>query len=163
MNFLAKSLSRPLLTAATRSLVVPKTSVIAKAATPSLIRCFYSSLPHFSSAGLPDTIVVLEYEYAPQLLHKREPFHESHLFLAKEMIEQGDCIAGGPITPHCDHTYDGGLGLGSGLSGVDQPTGAFFWFTSRAAADEFLSKDPYALADLVTNYKIYDWHVAVSK
>jgi len=105
---------------------------------------------------LPSSVVVLEYAYGPRMLQRREPYHEGHLFLASEMIEQGKCYAGGPASPHGTCSYDGSS------YGGQEPTGAFFWFSDVEAANEFLEKDPYALADIVTSYKIYDWNLAVS-
>lgn len=105
---------------------------------------------------LPESVVVLEYKYGPRFLQRREPYHQGHLFLAQEMIDQGQCIAGGPVAPHKGQTYDG-------VSYSDDPTGAFFWFTNLESAQEFLEKDPYACADLVTSYSIYDWNVVVSR
>lgn len=146
MKHFAKSLVRPVLSRPsllTRSMPLARPSL-------SLVRQF--TVPSFQ---LPQSVVVLEYEYAPRLLETREPFHEGHLFLAKEMIAQGTCIAGGPIAPHSVWNYDG--------EGAEEPTGAFFWFTSPEAAEEFLLKDPYAnIPNMVTGYKIYDWKVAVS-
>ena len=119
------------------------------------------------AAALPESVVVLEYKYGPRMLERREPFHAGHLILVNEMIQQGICLAGGPVTPHRDWGYDGGGGRlsteGYDGTGGTEPMGAFFWFTSIEGANEFLRKDPYALADLVTNYAIYDWNVAVSK
>jgi uncharacterized protein YciI len=118
-----------------------------------LVRSY--SITTVLKAQLPSSVVVLEYKYGPRMLERREPYHQGHLFLAQEMIEQGTCLAGGPVAPHSALGYDG--------SGGEEPTGAFFWFTTLEAAQEFLEKDPYAQANLVTNYSIYDWTVAVSK
>ena len=44
----------------------------------------------------PPTRFLLSYEYVPDVLEKRGPFREGHLGLAKEMIEEGSCVSGGP-------------------------------------------------------------------
>ena len=113
-------------------------------------------MPYLQAGSLPDSVVVLEYKYVPNFWQRREPLHEGHLFLAKEMIAQGTCLAGGPVVPHVAHAYDGS-------AGEDEPTGAFFWFTTIEAAQEFYKRDPYQHADLVASHRIYDWNVAVSK
>jgi len=138
------------------------TKMMARRAMP-LVRTAFSTV----AAALPESVVVLEYKYGPRMLQRREPYHAGHLFLVREMIQQGSCLAGGPVTQHQDYSYDGSGGRLStegydGMGGAE-PMGAFFWFTTIDAANEFLRKDPYALADLVTNYAIYDWNVAVSK
>ena len=112
------------------------------------------------NAELPDSVVVLEYKYAPHFLMHREQHHQSHLMLAEDMIRQGKCIAGGPIAPHITHSFDGTF---DGVSFSEEPTGAFFWFHTLQDAQYFWAHDPYARADLVTDLKIYDWTVAVKK
>ena len=44
----------------------------------------------------PPTRYLLNYEYIPDVLEKRGPYREGHIGLAKEMIESGTCVSGGP-------------------------------------------------------------------
>lgn len=44
----------------------------------------------------PPARYLLSYEYIPDVLEKRGPYREGHLGLAKEMIEEGSCVSGGP-------------------------------------------------------------------
>ena len=141
-------------TALTRMLL--RRTPVASAA--SRARGLSSMMAAAPSASLPSQVIVLEYKYGPMIMQQKEPLHEAHLFLAQEMIDQGKCIAGGPIVPHQGHAMDG-----SSPFQHDEPSGAFFWFTSLEAAQEFKEKDPYSYADIATETKIYDWNVAVSQ
>lgn len=146
---------RPLLLSSpSKSLLL--SSTIARNNIARSAACCYSTTPVLRNTEIPSSVVVLEYKYVPNMIQRREPVHEAHLALAKEYVYQGDCIAGGPVTPHVTHGYDN-------MTYMDQPTGAFFWFKTKEAAEQFMLDDPYAQMDLVTSYAIYDWNVVVSK
>ena len=60
----------------------------------------------FSTA--PPTRYLLNYEYIPDVLEKRGPYREGHIGLAKEMIESGTCVSGGPHLIPGDGVPNGG-------------------------------------------------------
>lgn len=90
---------------------------------------------------------LLRYDYIPDVLEKRGPHREGHLNLAKELIDQGTCLAGGPTTTRAD----------------GPPTGALFIFTTPEAADHFLQNDPYVSNNIVTKHTIEEWNIVVQK
>jgi hypothetical protein len=83
---------------------------------------------------------VLRYSYIPDVLEKRGPHREKHLKLAKKL-----CIAGGP-------TAD---------LGYEVPKGALFLFADSDKANEFVNKDPYVSAGIVTDHTIEEWTIVV--
>jgi len=97
---------------------------------------------------LPPTLYVLRYDYVPDVLEKRGPYREGHLGLAKQMIQDGKCVVGGPFAE---------------TASPSNPTGAYFLFTSAEAAQEFADKDPYGSGGIVTKYSIVEWSVALQK
>ena len=103
---------------------------------------------HYSSTtALAATQYLLRYDYIPDVLEKRGPFREGHLGLAKQMIEEGTCLSGGP----------------TGEVGMEVPTGALFIFTEEAAAKAFVEGDPYVANGIVTGHSIEEWNVVVQK
>ena len=64
-----------------------------------------STSPLFSS---PPTRYLLTYDYIPDVLEKRGPFREGHVGLAKEMIEKGTCVSGGPSAVPGESVPNGG-------------------------------------------------------
>lgn len=94
---------------------------------------------------LPSPCFVLHYNYVPDILEKRPPHREEHLALATAMTTATQMLAAGPYTVN------------------DKPTGAYFLFTSKQAAQEFYDKDPYVPAGLVTDYQIQEWNVVVQQ
>lgn len=90
---------------------------------------------------------LLQYEYVADVLERRAPFREGHLGLAKELIDQGKCLSGGPTGP----------------AGHEVPTGALFMFTDEASAKHFVEKDPYVSGGIVTSHSILEWNVVVQK
>ena len=96
-------------------------------------------------APLASPQYVLQYDYIPDVLEKRGPYRQGHLDLANQMIATGTCWSGGPYT-------EGG-----------EPTGAFFFFTSHQAAQDFVQQDPYVTNGIVTGHKILEWNVVVQK
>ncbi|KAL3937601.1 MAG: hypothetical protein SGBAC_007326 [Bacillariaceae sp.] len=100
-----------------------------------------------TTTTLSATQFMLKYDYIPDVLEKRGPFREGHLGLAKEMIEEGTCLAGGPTGP----------------VGMEVPTGAIFTFTNEEAAKKFVKGDPYVSNGIVTGHSIEEWNVVVEK
>ena len=83
---------------------------------------------------------ILEYSYVPDILEKRAPFRAEHLALAESLSKEGIIIAAGPFNP---------------------PTGAQFLFNTEASVLNFINKDPYVKAKLVTDFKIREWNVLI--
>jgi len=100
------------------------------------------------SVQLPPTLFVLRYDYVADALERRGPYREGHLGLAKQMIQDGKSIAGGPFAE---------------TASPNNPTGAYVLFTSAEAAQEFADNDPYGSGGIVTNYSIVKWSVALQK
>ena len=106
---LSKILPRASAIAAAARLAMPSTSNLAATAfTPAHTqrRSFvHSTGPLFSS---PPTRYLLSYDYIPDVLEKRGPYREGHIGLAKEMIEKGTCVSGGPTLPPGEGVPNGG-------------------------------------------------------
>jgi len=97
----------------------PSTSYLAVTAfTPAI---YNRSLPPTSSAlrrsfarstgplfSSPPTRYLLSYDYIPEVLEKRGPYREGHIGLAKEMLEEGTCVSGGPTLPPGEAVPNGG-------------------------------------------------------
>ncbi len=115
--------------------------------TTSINTSQYRSLARASRPlySTPPTRYLLTYEYIPDVLEKRGPFREGHIGLAKEMIEEGSCVSGGPTLP----------------PGEGVPNGALFVFNSKGAAEKFVEGDPYVSGGIVTGHNIVEWSVVV--
>ena len=100
-----------------------------------------------STTALGATQYLLRYDYIPDVLEKRGPYREGHLGLAKQLIEEGTCLSGGP----------------TGQPGMEVPTGALFIFTDLDAAKLFVKEDPYVSNGIVTGHSIEEWNVVVQK
>ncbi|KAL3804402.1 hypothetical protein HJC23_011330 [Cyclotella cryptica] len=114
---------------------------------PSIVSAKW--MPTFGTAtrlfSSPPTRYLLSYEYVPDVLEKRGPHREGHIGLAKDMIQEGLCVSGGPsFTP-----------------GDSVPSGALFIFTSKEAAEKFVAEDPYVSNGIVTGHEIAEWSVVV--
>ena len=123
----------------------------AAAFTPSIIATTtqqtrsYAYQSTTSLYSTPPTRYLLTYDYIPDVLEKRGPYRERHIGLAKEMIEEGTCVSGGPtVSP-----------------GESVPKGALFVFTTKDAAEKFVKEDPYVEGGIVTDHKIDEWSVVV--
>mmetsp|Transcript_15951 Transcript_15951/g.34738 ORF Transcript_15951/g.34738 Transcript_15951/m.34738 type:complete len:153 (-) Transcript_15951:105-563(-) len=147
MSF-SKFLNRVSTVAITTRSIAPLSSSLPSVAftTPTICntrRSFArSSNPLFSS---PPSRYLLSYEYIPDVLEKRGPFREGHIGLAKDMIEEGVCVSGGPST----------------VPGESVPNGALFIFTTKDAAEKFVAEDPYVSNGIVTGHSIAEWSVVV--
>jgi uncharacterized protein YciI len=79
------------------------------------------------------------------MLEKRTPFRAGHLKLAEDLKSKGVIVAGGAFVP---------------------PSGGMFIFNAlnkQDVEDNFVKKDPYYTAGLITDYKIKEWTVVVGK
>ena len=70
-------------------------------------RSFARSTTHLFSS--PSKRYLLSYEYIPDVLEKRGPYREGHLGLAKDMIEEGVCVSGGPTSILGESVPNGGM------------------------------------------------------
>lgn len=84
---------------------------------------------------------LLFYDYVPDVLTRRDPLRPAHLDLARAFFAGGKLKLAGAY--------------------ADPVDGAVFVFTSRQAAEEFVSRDPYVANGLVTAHRIRDWNVVV--
>lgn len=90
---------------------------------------------------MPRTLHALLYDYVPDLLERREPFRPGHLELLEELRRENLCVMAGAIG---DPVY-----------------GGLLVFATREAAEDFVARDPYGPAGLVTRTRIEPWTVAV--
>ena len=123
-----------------------RASIVAFASTASR-RSLTSTTTRLSAAAGPPKQFLLRYDYIPDVLEKRGPYREGHLQLAKDLMEEGRCLSGGP----------------SGPVGAEVPTGALFVFTDLAAAECFVEGDPYVSNGIVTGHSIEEWTVVLQK
>lgn len=85
---------------------------------------------------------LLEYKYVANIAEKRTPYREGHIKLANELVEKQQIIAGGAFTPNLE--------------------GALFIFKAdKSVIEQFIDKDPYVAAGLVTEWNIKEWNVVV--
>jgi uncharacterized protein len=85
---------------------------------------------------------ILEYVYVADILEKRTPYRPDHIKLAEDYNQEKLIISGGPFNP---------------------PTGAVFVFSAegKETVEEFVAKDPYVAAGLVTSFSIREWNVVI--
>ena len=84
---------------------------------------------------------LLFYDYVADVLTRRDPFRPAHLDLARGFSADRKLKLAGAYTDPVD--------------------GAVFVFTSREAAEEFVSRDPYVANGLVTAHRIREWNVVI--
>ena len=84
---------------------------------------------------------LLLYDYVTDVLTRRDPFRPDHLDLARSFLADGKLKLAGAYAEPVD--------------------GALFVFTSREAAEEFISRDPYVANGLVTAHRIREWNVVI--
>lgn len=123
------------------------TSCLSKASVFAAFITARTSRTISSSSSLNAMNYLLKYDYIPEVLEKRGPFREGHLGLAKQLIEEGKCLSGGP----------------TGEPGAEVPTGALFVFTDLDSAKLFVEQDPYVSNGIVTGHSIEEWNVVVQK
>ncbi|KAL7480323.1 hypothetical protein ACHAW6_006022 [Cyclotella cf. meneghiniana] len=145
MMSISRILNGASLVAMTSRLSLSKTtafipSIVSAKRMPTLV----TATRLFSS---PPTRYLLSYDYVPDVLEKRVPHREGHIGLAKDMVQQGLCVSGGPsCTP-----------------GDSVPSGALFIFTTKEAAKKFVAEDPYVSNGIVTGHEILEWNVVVGE
>ena len=85
---------------------------------------------------------ILEYVYVADILEKRTPYRPDHIKLAEDYNKEKLIISGGPFNP---------------------PTGAVFVFSAegKETVEEFVAKDPYVAAGLVSSFSIREWNVVI--
>ncbi|WP_298809312.1 YciI-like protein [uncultured Sphingomonas sp.] len=84
---------------------------------------------------------LLRYDLAPDYLDRRAGLRSEHLALAWAASEAGDLLLGGAVG--------------------DAPTQALLLFTSAAAAEAFVARDPYVTQGLVTAWHVDEWKTVV--
>jgi uncharacterized protein len=88
-------------------------------------------------------LALLTYTYAEDMAARREPHRDGHLALIREMADAGRLlIAGATGKP---------------------PTGGALVFADAASAEDFVARDPYGEAGLVTAHEIEPWTVVEAR
>jgi uncharacterized protein YciI len=101
-----------------------------------------NALKMSTSSGPSKSTYILEYVYVADILEKRTPYRPDHIKLAEDYHKEGTILSGGPFVP---------------------PTGAMFVFSAdgKEVVENFVKKDPYVAAGLVTTYTIKEWNVVI--
>ena len=88
---------------------------------------------------------LLFYDYVPDILDRRGAYRDAHLALAGQTHEEGVLVMAGALSEPLD--------------------GAVFVFRAddRSAVEEFVQRDPYVEAGLVTAWRIRRWTVVVGQ
>jgi uncharacterized protein len=81
---------------------------------------------------------VMFYETAPEGLEKAKIYYQAHQARLKEFNDRGSLLMAGPWA----NPAEGALGV----------------FTDRAAAEEFISGDPFVINGVVKSWKLRDWN-----
>ena len=86
---------------------------------------------------------LLNYDYVPDILTRREPYRADHLQALSDYQERGELLLAGAVG--------------------DPVTGAAFVFKVESVADvhAFVDNDPYVANELVTNHSIQPWTVVI--
>ena len=86
---------------------------------------------------------LLIYSFVEDFRERRTPYREEHLKLASEAHARGDLLMAGAF--------------------ADSPAGAVVVFREdgKAAAEDYVKRDPYVANGVVTEWKIRPWNVAV--
>ena len=87
---------------------------------------------------------VLQYNYVPDILEKRDPYRAEHLDGAKQMAAQNKLVMAGALAD----PVDGALFIFKGVSKDD--------------IEAFVKKDPYVIHGLVPKYSIRPYMVVAS-
>ncbi|MBT8450092.1 MAG: hypothetical protein KJO69_10405 [Gammaproteobacteria bacterium] len=88
---------------------------------------------------------LLEYDYVPDIIERRDTFRADHLAQAQKLFEQQKLHM-------------------AGASG-DPVNGALFIFKNVDEIEirEFVAADPYVLNSLVTDWRIIPWSVVIGE
>jgi uncharacterized protein YciI len=92
--------------------------------------------------GHSNQVFVLEYTYVPNMIEKRVPVRPAHLEFTKPHIESKKLLAGGALLP--------------GMEG-----GMLLFRAPKEYVEDFAKNDPYVVEQLVTEYRIREWAIAV--
>jgi uncharacterized protein len=86
---------------------------------------------------MPERLHILFYEYVPDVVERRAPHREGHLALIRRWYDEGRIVLAGGLgdPPHA----------GLIVLRTEDP---------QAAAEEFVSEDPYQPAGLVTSWRV---------
>ena len=119
-------------------------------------RCRFSISPKFRSVFLSSSTTntnnpnndtkwwTLRYTYVDGMIDKRTPHRPGHISLAKEFSANGYLIAGGAYNT------------------TPSPTGGLFIFKStKSVVEDFVKKDPYNEAKLLTSVEIDEYNLVV--
>lgn len=88
-------------------------------------------------------LTLLTYTYVDEMATRREPHRDGHLALIREAADAGRLlIAGATGKP---------------------PTGGLLVFADVGAAEDFVARDPYGEAGLITSHTIEPWTVVESR
>lgn len=86
---------------------------------------------------------LLLYDYVDGIVERRAPHREAHLAMARESHARGELLLGGAL--------------------ADPVDGAVLLFEadSPSVVEDFVSRDPYVQAGLVTRWRIRPWTVVI--
>ena len=90
-------------------------------------------------------VLLLGYEYVPDVLERRAPHREAHLAHIAEWHERGELALAGAVG--------------------DPPSGAVFVFEldDPARVEEFAAADPYVAAGLISARRIEPWSIVAHR
>jgi uncharacterized protein YciI len=86
---------------------------------------------------------LLCYDYVENIIERRTPYREAHLSLLRDYVDRGELLLGGAFSDPVD---------GAALA---------FKTEDRAHIEAFVTKDPYVINGLVTQWRIRPWTVVV--
>ena len=86
---------------------------------------------------------MLTYDYVEDIVERRAPFRAAHLALARDAHERGALLMAGALSDPVD--------------------GALFVFFAPEPSEvaDFVSRDPYVQAGLVTDWSVRPWTVVI--
>ncbi|MBN9494079.1 hypothetical protein J0H33_12150 [bacterium] len=84
---------------------------------------------------------ILFYDYVADVAERRAPHRAAHLSLLQGLHQDGKLVMAGAYTDPLD--------------------GAALVFTERAAAEAFVTSDPYVANGVVSDHRIREWNVVV--
>jgi uncharacterized protein YciI len=94
----------------------------------------------------------LQYNYVPNILRLREPHRAAHLAYVRNFVDDGRLLLGGA------------LGDPTGGVQTDPVDEGLLVFDSKCTREEvaaFALGDPYVVNELVTQWRVRQWNVAV--
>eukprot|EP01013_Petalomonas_cantuscygni_P017888 TRINITY_DN35166_c0_g1_i1.p1 TRINITY_DN35166_c0_g1~~TRINITY_DN35166_c0_g1_i1.p1 ORF type:complete len:122 (-),score=5.90 TRINITY_DN35166_c0_g1_i1:159-524(-) len=102
-----------------------------------------------TSASPAPSFYVLQYQYVPDILTKRQPYRAAHLENCRKYIDSNRLVLGGA--------------LGDAESSTDPVDSALLVFRDVSPAEiaAFAEADPYVVNGLVTDRKIRKWNVVI--